>query len=98
MILDYGQITNALNALNQARSEQLKITEDARKVVISQLSAVWESQAQQAYQDCFQAVEKRALSQINQLIALFETASIQCKDGLHKVDVDLSNMNSSAIL
>ena len=97
MILDYGQITNALNGLNQAKNEQLQITADAKKVVINQLSTVWESQAQRAYQETYLAIERRAFDQINKLISLFETAAAQCKEGLHKVDVDLAKMNSTTV-
>lgn len=97
MILNYEQISSALTTLKQVKNEQISITNDARNVVVAQLSQAWRSQAQQAYQDAFIATEKRVLNQINILIELFETAAAQSKDGLYQVDVDLSRMNSSVV-
>lgn len=98
MILNYTQINSAITKLTTVQNEQLAITEDAENVVVTQLSAVWESPAQEAYQETFCALRDRALTQINNLINLFRLAAEQSKQGLYQVDVDLATMNCTAII
>ena len=98
MILNYEQISTALSELNRVKNEQLSITSEAERIVIGKLSQAWQSKAQVAYQDAFCAVKNRVLKQINSLIELFEMAAKQSKDGLYQVDIDLSTMNSSAVI
>ena len=98
MILNYTQINSAITKLNAVKNEQLEITKDAENVVVTQLSAVWESPAQKAYQDAFCVVRERAFTQINKLIELLGLAADQSKQGLYQVDVDLATMNCTAII
>lgn len=98
MILNYTQIDSAITKLITVKNEQLAITKDAENVVVTQLSAVWESPAQEAYQDAFCAVRDRAFKQINKLIELFALAAEQSNQGLYQVDVDLATMNCTAII
>ena len=98
MILNYTQINSAITKLTTVKNEQLAITKDAEFVVVNQLSAVWESPAQKAYQETFCALRDRALTQINKLIELFALAAEQSKQGLYQVDVDLATMNCTAII
>ena len=98
MILNYAQINSAITKLTTVQNEQLAITKDAENVVVTQLSAVWVSPAQDAYQETFCALRDRALTQINNLINLFRLAADQSKQGLYQVEINLATMNCTAII
>lgn len=97
MVLNHEQISTTLSQLHNVLDEQREILADAETVICTNLAAVWECEAQKAYNDAFLSVKDRVLSQINSLIELFSTALAQSHEGLNLVDIDLSNMNSSAI-
>ena len=98
MVLNYSQIEQTMAALNNVLSRQEEILADAQKVICFDLAACWESQAQKAYSDAFIALQTRVLKQINGLIELFGVAFKQSQEGLYKVDIDIANMNSTALM
>lgn len=98
MILNAEQIADTQAKLRNILAEQEAILDDTDKVIITRLSAVWECQAQKAYQDAYIAIKNGILTQIKDLIALFGTAFEQSQNGLYQVNVDLSTMNATAII
>ncbi len=97
MILNAAQINETINKLNANLKEQERILTDAERVVMTELSACWECEAQRAYAESFISIKNRVLVQINSLIELFGKALVQSQNGLYEVDINISKMNSSAI-
>lgn len=97
LVLNAGQIETVITSLKNILTEQQRILADTEKVIINDLAGAWECQAQKAYADAFISVKNSLLTQINQLIELFGTAFIQSQNGLFQVDVDLTNMNATAL-
>ena len=97
MVLNYAQIEQIMATLDKVLKEQEDILADAQKVICFDLAACWQSQAQRAYSDAFIALKTRVLEQINRLIELFGMALKQSQEGLYQVDIDIANMNSTAL-
>lgn len=97
MVLNAGQISETITQLQQILAEQQRILTETERIVLHDLAAAWECQAQRAYADAFVSIKNSLLTQINQLIELFGTAFAQSQEGLYQVDVDISHMNATAI-
>lgn len=98
MVLNAQQISDTISDLKTVLAQQEEILSDMDVVMIQTLPTGWQCMAQEAYQQSYLSLKESVLGQINSLIALFSRAFEESQHGLYQVNVDVANMNATAIV
>lgn len=91
MTFSKEEIQTIIKKLKDAEAEQINISNDAEKLIVSDLAIAWQGIVQTAYQDCFISIRDTTLRDIQDLLALFTKVLQYSEDNLQEEVEILAN-------